>query len=234
MLAPNTEYPFHQYFNGLIFHFFWFLAVVSHAKTMLSDPGAIPKGNATEEYIKRLNLKEGQVVYKCAKCSSIKPERAHHCSVCQRCVRKMDHHCPWVNNCIGEANQKYFVLFNFYITMISGHALYWGIWQFLHCINVDWKGCSYFGPAATTILLIFLMFEGVLFALFTMVMMGTQIHAIITDETGIEQMKRESPKWERQSRVKALQMVFGGRFSWKWFSPFSTPYFSKKPFEFSV
>ena len=58
----------------------------SHVKAMTTDPGAIPIGNATPANIQRMGLKENQVVYKCAKCCSIKPERSHHCSVCQRFV----------------------------------------------------------------------------------------------------------------------------------------------------
>ena len=41
--------------------------------------GAVPRGNATKDNIAKLGLKDGQVVYKCPKCVSIKPERAHHC-----------------------------------------------------------------------------------------------------------------------------------------------------------
>lgn len=41
--------------------------------------GAVPRGTATKENIAKLGLKDGQVVYKCPKCVSIKPERAHHC-----------------------------------------------------------------------------------------------------------------------------------------------------------
>lgn len=48
-----------------------------HLSSLLQ--GAVPKGNATKEFIESLQLKPGQVVYKCPKCCSIKPDRAHHC-----------------------------------------------------------------------------------------------------------------------------------------------------------
>ncbi|XP_067366948.1 palmitoyltransferase ZDHHC3-A isoform X4 [Channa argus] len=110
MLLPSKNLTY-SIVNGTLFNTLAFLALASHLRAMCTDPGAVPKGNATKEYIESLQLKPGQVVYKCPKCCSIKPDRAHHCSVCKRCIRKMDHHCPWVNNCVGENNQKYFVLF---------------------------------------------------------------------------------------------------------------------------
>ncbi|XP_047304220.1 palmitoyltransferase ZDHHC3 isoform X3 [Homo sapiens] len=160
--------------------------------------GAVPKGNATKEFIESLQLKPGQVVYKCPKCCSIKPDRAHHCSVCKRCIRKMDHHCPWVNNCVGENNQKYFVLFTMYIALISLHALIMVGFHFLHCFEEDWTKCSSFSPPTTVILLILLCFEGLLFLIFTSVMFGTQVHSICTDET--KRWRKQCPQW----RVKGL------------------------------
>ena len=93
-------------FNLLLFLSLSTLAFVSHIRTMLTDPvrncfihyvlnndvtssalnlqGAVPRGNATKEMIQRMGLQQGQVIFKCQKCCSIKPERAHHCSVCQR------------------------------------------------------------------------------------------------------------------------------------------------------
>lgn len=34
------------------------------------------------------------------------------------------------------------------------HALYWGIWQFVLCVGEEWRGCSAFGPPATTLMLV--------------------------------------------------------------------------------
>jgi len=206
--------------NMVLFQTFAILAFSSHLKAMLTDPGAVPRGNATKENIQRMGFKEGEVIFKCTKCCSIKPDRAHHCSVCQRCIRKMDHHCPWVNNCVGERNQKYFVLFTLYIATMSFHALFMAINHFIGCIGSDWKECPAFSPPATIIFLLFLMFEGLLFALFTSIMFGTQVSAIWYDETGIEALKKEEATWVRKSRWKSIQAVFG-RFSIHWFSPFA-------------
>ncbi|KAG5505791.1 hypothetical protein JKF63_05127 [Porcisia hertigi] len=47
----------------------------------------------------------------CHHCRRLKAPREHHCTICNECVTKMDHHCPWINNCVDAENQRYFVLF---------------------------------------------------------------------------------------------------------------------------
>ncbi|KAL3102158.1 hypothetical protein niasHS_003567 [Heterodera schachtii] len=252
MFGSFADNPIHQSVNFVLFELLFFLSCASHLKTMFTDPGAVPKGTLTDEYIAQLERDQqnyGTVLYKCTKCSCLRPERAHHCSVCQRCIRRMDHHCPWVNNCVGEQNQKCFVLFTFYISLLSCQSLYWTIKQFVWCVSNDWHSCSAFGPPATTILLIFLLFEAVLFSIFTAVMFGTQISSICTDQTGIEALQEEhhygkrtddeeSLHSSRSSSWKNLQVVFGGgggqRFSLRWLNPFDVPIHSEKAFEFSV
>lgn len=222
VILGTSNHPVYTSINLIFFNSFAILALTSHTRAMFTDPGAVPKGNATRENIQRMGLREGQVIFKCPKCCSIKPERAHHCSVCQRCIRKMDHHCPWVNNCVGENNQKFFVLFTFYIALLSLHGLFLGTYQFVICIRNEWRECSGFSPPATVVLLLFLIFESLLFAIFTAVMFATQINAIWNDETGIEQLKKEQASWEKKSRWRSIQAVFG-RFSISWFNPFTTP-----------
>jgi len=86
------------------------LALASHAKTSLTDPGAVSSG--------ALPLAKGVddsgFYTMCSLCQTYKPDRAHHCRICDRCVSCMDHHCPWMNNCIGARNMKHFILFLLY------------------------------------------------------------------------------------------------------------------------
>lgn len=67
--------------------------------------------------------------------------------------------------------------------MLSGHSMFLAVNQFASCIKNEWKQCSFFSPPATVILLLFLTFEALLFAVFTLIMLGTQINAIWNDET---------------------------------------------------
>lgn len=63
------------------------------------------------------------------------------------------------------------------------HAMFLTVNQFAQCIKHEWKECSTFSPPATVILLLFLTFEALLFAVFTLIMLGTQMNAIWNDET---------------------------------------------------
>ncbi|XP_036837553.1 palmitoyltransferase ZDHHC7-like [Oncorhynchus mykiss] len=220
MLLPNKSL-WYSVINGALFNFLVVMALASHLRAMLSDPGAVPKGNATKEYTDSLQLKPGEVIYKCPKCCSIKPQRAHHCSICKRCIRKMDHHCPWVNNCVGEKNQRFFVLFTMYIALISVYALCLSFLQFYSCVKDQWNECTDFSPPVAMMLMIFLCLEAFLFLTFTVVMFGTQIHSICNDETEIERLKNEKPTWERRVRWEGMKAVFGGPPSFLWFNPFT-------------
>lgn len=131
-----------------------------------------------------------------------------------------------MNNCVGESNQKFFVLFTLYIALMSLYAILIVCHHFVICVDVDFRGCSWLPPAATVILLIIVLFEGILFFLFTAAMCGTQMCSIWGDETTIESLKgrAEVPRtWIRRTQLSGIRSVFGARVSIDWLSPLSRP-----------
>ena len=73
------------------------LAISSHARAMLSNPGAVPpEARPLEDEAAVLAAEGGWRKRRwCSRCQSFKPSRAHHESVTGRCVVKLDHFCPW-------------------------------------------------------------------------------------------------------------------------------------------
>lgn len=197
------------------------LAVIAHVKAMMTDPGIVPRESSSEEEVLE-RRQNGEEIRYCKKCRSIKPDRAHHCSTCERCIQRMDHHCPWINNCVGENNQKFFVLFTLYIMFMAVFGLGMVAWFFFRCVGQNFEGCDGILPGPLAFIFTILgVFEGFLFSLFTCIMFCSQVHAIATDETGIESLKRESR--EKSTWTESFVEVFGSPPSVRWLNPLSPP-----------
>ena len=78
---------------GMIYTFLCVMALASHAKTSLTDPGSVPRAAVPQEEQRRENPSHSM----CGQCQTFKPPMSHHCRICNRCVSRMDHHCPWVS-----------------------------------------------------------------------------------------------------------------------------------------
>ena len=212
-LPASTAAAHFAFFNLLVF-----LAVSSHVRTMTTDPGAIPFHTTplTVPPAPQPSQPHLPAVPSCAQCSfSYKPERAHHCSVCRRCVYKMDHHCPWVNNCVGVGNQKFFVLFCFYVFLCCLHAgtlVVSRIWacelhSFASCFDPSYdaelrlEGGRSPPPAVGGLIAVIVLCVVILmFGIFTLCMFCAQCYAIAVDKTQIEQWQGQREKWQQKYR----------------------------------
>ena len=216
LLQPWLGLTANCYMIALSFLIISFLAMSSHSRTMLTDPGAVP----VEFQPSHLMANEGGSLPMCSRCNGYKPMRAHHCSQCDRCIMKMDHHCPWVNNCVGANNQKHFVLFVGYTALLSGYALVLLVLRMVSsAADVKPHGARQSPPDPQHFLLLALLFfEAVLFGLFTLAMFTEQISSILADQTGIERLKHDY-KPTKRSALHNLSETFGKPFSLLWFVP---------------
>jgi len=221
--------PWYGLSSPFFLHTFFFsvisiLALTSHMRTMLTDPGAVPIRYSPNHL---LNDEKGGTMPMCSRCNGFKPPRAHHCSQCDRCIMKMDHHCPWVNNCVGANNQKHFVLFVGYTGLLSSYAL---VLLGLRAVNVVPSPTSYPSgqigrfrdgshvDSGNFLMLALLFFEAILFGLFTFAMLTEQMSSILTDQTGIERLKNDYVPQQRATLVN-MSETFGRPCSLLWLLP---------------
>ncbi|GAA5800995.1 hypothetical protein HPULCUR_006435 [Helicostylum pulchrum] len=169
----------------------------------------------------------------CNICCIWKPDRTHHCRVCGTCVLKMDHHCPWVNGCVGVSNQRYYIQFLFYTTVM-------GIWIFTTTLAafIQFNSLATFDAIALCVLIVGGMLTFIL-SIFTM----SHVLLILNNRTTLENSIFQ--KWDRarktgKSQDKRITMftqtgksVFdqGKKNNWQevmgvrklqWFLPFSS------------
>ncbi|MEJ1271378.1 zinc finger DHHC domain containing 25 [Cricetulus griseus] len=210
LLIPSNNI-FYATANGVVFHLLASLALVSHLKSMLTDPGSVPLGNPPGP----------DTVLYCPLCLSAIPENADHCTVCRRCIRKNDHHCPWVNNCVGEDNQKYFLLFTLYIWLISTHVL------LLLSIPVLRSHAQGEQNASSTVYppkpIFFLLLVALMGFILALVMFCSQMCAIYRDKTTIEMLYQNKHSRGRRSMWANMKAICGPRVSLTWLSPFHPP-----------
>jgi hypothetical protein len=179
VIAPWFRGSAVGWFHGLLFNLIALLALLSHARCMFSNPGAVPHNAKPTD--------PSGWSRQCQKCNQFKPERAHHCSICNRCIIKMDHHCPWMNNCVGLANHKFFMLFLVYTFLLCSYALSLVFYRFWSCLHSSAPECSSSPSAGALVLIVTVV--AVMFALFTLCMMIDQSTVIFTNQTQIDRMK---------------------------------------------
>jgi len=90
------------------------LALATHAKTSLTDPGSVPASAVPTEAQRRQHTKLSM----CSQCQTFKPPGSHHCRICNRCISRMDHQYVFV--CL-ELLLLYFLL---YVAAFSLWLLY--------------------------------------------------------------------------------------------------------------
>jgi len=163
----------------------------------------------------------------CTRCEMYRPPRAHHCRICKHCIRKMDHHCPWINNCVGERNQKYFIQFLLYVGLLSVYAVSLVAWSWF---NASEEGRKDIRIRQSRILhSVLLVMESFLFGMFVIAIACDQLEAIFSDETLVEQVKKQGSFRPRKPKMALLAEVFGRGHPVMWMFPCSTQKYSIEP-----
>jgi len=185
----------------VLFNTVIFLLFLSHARAVLSDPGIVPLPKH------RIDFSDSH-----SEGGRIAPKEDWTI-----CTRRMDHHCPWINNCVGEKNQKYFIQFLIYVGLLSSYAIALVAWSwYSDCLDCPKDIRLKQSRILHSVLLIM---ESVLFGMFVIAIACDQFEAIFTDETLVEQAKKQGPFRPRKPRLALLAEVCGRGHPLLWFFP---------------
>lgn len=208
--------------NVIAFNLVIFFIIISHIRSVFSDPGTVPLPRTGLDFS---DIHAGQRITKgengwtiCLKCETYRPPRAHHCRVCRRCIKRMDHHCPWINNCVGEANQKFFIQFLFFVGVACLYSISLVVASWVIQPTSRPPNSHQYRVIHSSVLVI----ESILFGLFVVAIGCDQMHSILGDETAVEQAKKQGSYRGNMSRMHLLSEVFGRGPAIFWLCPFQS------------
>merc|ERR1712038_175624 len=132
-----------------------------------------------------------------------------------------------INNCVGEWNQKYFLQFLFYVALLSAYSIFLVVtsWYF-HGAEGEFRDRN--GLQTREVIQmkqsrilhsVILVLESILFGLFVCAIACDQFDAIFSDETLVEQAKRQGPFRPKKAKMSLMAEVFGHSHPAKWMLP---------------
>jgi palmitoyltransferase ZDHHC3/7/25 len=191
------------------------LALSSHVKTTLTDPGSVPTSAVPTES-QRSQAQQQLKLSMCSQCQTFKPPHSHHCRICNRCISRMDHHCPWMNNCIGASNMKHFILFLIYAWSCSVFSLVLLGWNYFFCAD---QSCAF--PMLLTQLVRLMTVLSVGCFMFTSSMLMNVCYGIMTGIGTIDRLKKKATNTMLDSDEEPIPLtdIFGIGPLWTWVFP---------------
>lgn len=224
VIVPWMGYSIFGCLHIFCFNFLSLLAMYCHMRAMTVDPGSVPNKampSLDDDFENDVEAVDRPNKFRrfCKRCKAFKPVRAHHCSICRRCVVKMDHHCPWVNNCVGIGNQKLFLLFILFTSIVCGYSLVLVMCRFAACAFYG-GDC---GAESHFLFILFLFLESLLFLLFTLCMLGDQLSSLHSNQTSIDKLKNQ----KHEIRVDVNEVCgspIESRFQINWFIPIAVSF----------
>jgi len=195
------------------------LALASHAKTMFTDPGAVPQSAVPLLAGQHSNTVTMHTM--CSHCQSYKPPISHHCRICNRCISRMDHHCPWMNNCVGAGNMKHFILFLCYTWTGATFALLIFSTNYFFCNSEE---CNFSTVLVQLVRAMTVICIGSV--LFTSSMIMNVQYGVMTGIGTIDRLKKKAQNTLSLSEEEAVPLtsIFGiGRY-WTWWFPMDPIY----------
>ena len=183
---------------GMIYNTLVCMALASHAKTSLTDPGSVPLQAIPSERQRMLRDSHSM----CGQCQTFKPPNSHHCRICNRCISRMDHHCPWMNNCVGVGNLKHFILFLIYTWTAAAYALAVFGWNYFFCADEE---CTFHPVVLHLVRLMTLLAVGAW--LFTSSMLMNVCYGIMTGIGTIDRLKKKATNTMSQSDEEPIQLI---------------------------